>query len=133
MEFLQSLLGSASSDLSSLLIYVIIVAVFIVGLVLCIAPVVGTRGRLRAAIRSIKAGDKAKRSWQEDDFLGKGSLKAHWSAYLNNLFFADGEYHNASNVEDFINEETPSSTAPGAAHLATRCRACWCRWAFWAR
>ncbi len=106
MEFLQSLLGSASSDLSSLLIYVIIVAVFIVGLVLCIAPVVGTRGRLRAAIRSIKAGDKAKRSWQEDDFLGKGSLKAHWSAYLNNLFFADGEYHNASNVEDFINEET---------------------------
>ena len=106
MEFLQTLLGSASSDLSSLLIYVIIVAVFIVGLALCIAPVVGTRGRLRAAIRSIKAGERAKRSWQEDGFLGKGALMAHWSAYLNNLFFADGEYHNASNVEDFINEET---------------------------
>lgn len=106
MEFLQTLLGSASSDLSSLLIYAVIVAVFAVGLALCIAPVVGTRGRLRAAIRSIKAGEKAKRSWQEDDFLGRGSLMAHWSAYLNNLFFADGEYHNASNVEDFINEET---------------------------
>ncbi len=133
MEFLQSLLGSASSDLSSLLIYVIIVAVFHRGT----GAVHRARGRharpAARAIRSIKAGDKAKRSWQEDDFLGKGSLKAHWSAYLNNLFFADGEYHNASNVEDFINEETPSSTAPGAAHLATRCRACWCRWAFWAR
>lgn len=117
MEFLQTLLGSASSDLSSLLIYVIIVAVFIVGLALCIAPVVGTRGRLRAAIRSIKAGERAKRSWQEDGFLGRGALMAHWSAYLNNLFFADGEYHNASNVEDFINEETVIY-GPGRAAFA---------------
>ena len=25
---------------------------------------------------------------------------------MNNLFFADGVYHNASNVEDYINEDT---------------------------
>lgn len=106
MEVLKSLLSSATANLSNLLIYVIIVAVFLLGLICCILPVLGTRRKLRGAIRAIKAGDKSKRSWQEDEFLGKGSLLAHWSAYLNNLFFADGVYHNASNVEDFINEET---------------------------
>ena len=106
MEFISSLIGSATANLSNIFIYIVIVAVFIVGIACCIAPVLDTRGRLRRAVRSIKAGTKAKRSWQEDDFLGKGALMAHWSAYLNNLFFADGEYHNASNVEDFINEET---------------------------
>lgn len=105
MDFIQSLFGSGSS-LSNIIIYIVIVAVFIVGLVYCIAPVLDNRGRLRRAVRTIKAGSKAKRSWQEDEFLGKGSLMSHWSAYLNNLFFADGSYHNASNVEDFINEET---------------------------
>ena len=38
--------------------------------------------------------------------IGVGIWFAHWSEYLNNLFFADGVYHNASNVEDYINEET---------------------------
>ena len=117
MDFLRSLIGSATADLSNILIYAVIVAVFIVGLVCCIAPVLNTRGQLRRAVRTIKAGSKAKRSWQEDDFLGKGSLMAHWSAYLNNLFFADGEYHNASNVEDFINEETVIY-APGRSAFA---------------
>ena len=106
MGFIESLLGSAKADLSNLIIYIAIVAAFIVGLVMCIAPVLETRSRLRRAIRSIKAGEKARRSWQEDTFLGKGTLMPHWSAYLNNLFFADGVYHNASNVEDFINEDT---------------------------
>lgn len=106
MEFIKSLFGSATSNWSDIAIYAVIVGVFILGLVCCIAPVLDSRRRLRSAIRSIKAGNKSKHSWQEDDFLGKGALMAHWSAYLNNLFFADGEYHNASNVEDFINEET---------------------------
>ena len=120
MEFLQSLLGSASSDLSSLLIYVIIVAVFIVGLVLCIAPVVGTRGRLRAAIRSIKAGrQRPSAPGRRTTSSARDALKAHWSAYLNNLFFADGEYHNATNVEDFINEET-AIYGPGPRRLCRR-------------
>ncbi len=106
MEFIKSLLGSATASLSNVLIYLVIILVFLIGILYCIVPVLDNRGRLRRAIRTIKAGNKAKRSWQEDDFLGKGPIMAHWSAYLNNLFFADGSYHNASNVEDFINEET---------------------------
>jgi len=105
MEFIKALIGTGSS-LSNIIIYIAIVLVFIVGLVYCIAPVLDNRGKLRRAVSTIKSGGKAKRSWQEDGFLGKGSLMSHWSAYLNNLFFADGSYHNASNVEDFINEET---------------------------
>ena len=105
MEFIKSFLGMGGS-LSNIIIYIVIVAVFILGLIYCIAPVLSNRGLLRRGIRTIKAGGKGKRLWQEDAFLGKGNLMAHWSAYLNNLFFADGSYHNASNVEDFINEET---------------------------
>lgn len=104
MEFLSTLFGSA--NYSNILIYLVIIAVFLIGILYCIVPVLDNRGRLRRAVRIIKAGNKAKRSWQEDGFLGKGPIMAHWSAYLNNLFFADGSYHNASNVEDFINEET---------------------------
>lgn len=105
MDIIKSLLG-LDGGISNIIIYMVIIAVFIIGLIYCIAPVLDNRGRLRRAVSTIKAGSKAKRSWQEDEFLGKGSLMSHWSAYLNNLFFADGSYHNASNVEDFINEET---------------------------
>lgn len=120
MDFIQTLFGSATaslSGLSNLLIYLVIIAVFLVGILCCIVPVLDNRGRLRRAVRTVKAGSKAKRSWQEDEFLGKGSIMAHWSAYLNNLFFADGSYHNASNVEDFINEETVIY-GPGRAAFA---------------
>ena len=55
MGFIESLLGSAKADLSNLIIYIAIVAAFIVGLIMCIAPVLETRSRLRRAIRSIKA------------------------------------------------------------------------------
>ena len=104
MKAILTMLGSGS--FSDIVVYAIIIVVFIVGLLLCIAPVIDTRNRLRRAIRDLRAGDKSKRSWQENNFLGRGSLLAHWSAYMNNLFFADGVYHNASNVEDFINEDT---------------------------
>lgn len=104
MKAILTMLGSGS--FSDIVVYAIIIVVFIVGLILCIAPVIDTRNRLRRAIRDLRAGDKSKRSWQENNFLGRGSLLAHWSAYMNNLFFADGVYHNASNVEDFINEDT---------------------------
>lgn len=107
MEFLKSLLGSAAADLSNVIVYVIIVAVFIVGLICCVQPVVETRGKLRRAIKKLKEDGKTKRSWEDDYFLGKGALLEHWSAYLNNFFFAeDGVFHNPSDVKDFINEET---------------------------
>ena len=110
MEYIHNLLngmlsGSVNS-ISSAIIYVAIVLLFIIGLIRCIAPVMGTRGTLKRAIRSIRSQGDKKYAWQEDTFLGKGTLYAHWSQYLNNLFFADGVYHNASNVEDYINEET---------------------------
>ncbi len=115
MEAIKTVLGSSS--FADIAIYAIIVIVFIIGLCLCIAPVIDTRNHLRRAIRNLRAGEKSKRSWQENNFLGRGTLLAHWSAYMNNLFFADGVYHNASNVEDFINEDTVIY-GPGRAAFA---------------
>lgn len=121
MNFFQSVLQSFSqnalSGVSNVVVYVAIVVLFVVGLVRCIAPVVHTRGTLRRAIRSIRSQGDKKYAWQQDDFLGKGALYPHWSEYLNNLFFADGVYHNASNVEDYINEETVMY-GPGRASFA---------------
>ena len=98
-------------------VYLAIAALLILSFFKCILPVWRTRSLLRRGIRSLRKGEKSKRSWQEDTFLGKGALYPHWSEYLDNLFFADGEYHNASNVEDYINEETVISQ-PGRASLA---------------
>ena len=132
MNFFQSFFSNnALSNVSNLVVYAAIVVLFVVGLVRCIAPVVHTRGTLRRAIRSIRSQGDKKYAWQQDDFLGKGALYPHWSEYLNNLFFADGVYHNASNVEDYINEETvmptswvirrPSCTAPAGPPSPSRC------------
>ena len=106
MGFVEALKSQMAGSIFNILVYAAIVFVFIMGLVKCIVPVIRTRGLLRRAVHNIRAGSDAKQSWQEDDFLGKGVLSSHWSEYLNNLFFADGAYHNASNVEDYINEET---------------------------
>ena len=106
IDFAQKMFAGSMNSVSSLVIYIAIVVLFLVGLVRCVFPVMRTRGLVRRAIRSIREGGDKKYAWQEDDFLGKGALFAHWSDYLNNLFFADGRYHNASNVEDYINEET---------------------------
>ena len=54
MEVMNALLGL--SNVTNILVYIVIIAVFIVGLVCCIAPVLDTRGRLRKAIRLIKQG-----------------------------------------------------------------------------
>ena len=117
MSFFQSFFDNALSGVSNLLVYAGIVALFVVGLIRCIAPVMHTRGTLRRAVRSIRSQGDNKYAWQQDDFLGKGTLYPHWSEYLNNLFFADGVYHNASNVEDYINEETVMY-GPGRASFA---------------
>lgn len=104
MKYIENIVGSVDS-IASMLVYVLIVVLFVFGFIKCILPVIHNRSVLRRAVHSIKSGDK-KDSWQDDYFLGKGVLYSHWSEYLNNLFFADGDYHNPSNVEDFINEET---------------------------
>ncbi len=117
MDFIRSFFSNALSGVSNLVVYIGIVALFVVGLIRCIAPVVHTRNTLRRAARSIRSEGSNKYAWQQDDFLGKGTLFPHWSEYLNNLFFADGVYHNASNVEDYINEETVMY-GPGRASFA---------------
>ena len=117
IQYIRSLFSGSLSGISSLVVYVAIVVLFIIGLTRCVFPVVHTRGVLRRAIRSIRSSGDKKYAWQEDNFLGKGTLLAHWSEYLNNLFFADGRYHNASNVEDYINEETVIY-GPGRASFA---------------
>ena len=101
----------------SVVVYGAIIALFVIGMFSCIWPVSTNRKRLQRAVAILKQGDKAKRSWQEDRFLGRGSLMPHWSEYLNNLFFADGEYHNPANVEDYINEETVID-GPGRSKLS---------------
>ena len=106
MEFIQKIIPTLISDIGNLLVYLSIVVVFIVGIYKCILPVMHNRRVLKKAIRSIRSDGSNKYAWQEDNFLGKGELYPHWSEYLNNLFFADGVYHNASNVEDYINEDT---------------------------
>ncbi len=108
----MQVLDFLSGSWLDMLVYAIIIFVFVIALVKCVAPVLHNRNLLRRAIRNIRAGAQAKQSWQEDNFLGDGALCSHWSEYLNNLFFADGVYHNASNVEDYINEETVIS-GPG--------------------
>ena len=117
MDFFKTFFSNALSGVSNLLVYAGIVALFAAGMIRCIAPVMHTRGTLRRAIRSIRSAGDTKYAWQKDDFLGKGTLFSHWSEYLNNLFFADGVYHNASNVEDYINEETVIY-GPGRASFA---------------
>ena len=116
MDFIRSFFSNAFSGVFNLLVYAGIVALFVVGFIRCIAPVIHTRNTLRRAVRSIRS-QSDKYAWQQDDFLGKGTLFPHWSEYLNNLFFADGVYHNASNVEDYINEETVMY-GPGRASFA---------------
>ena len=106
IDYLKTMMAGSLTSASSVVIYVVIVLLFILGLVRCVFPVMRNRGLIRRAIKSIRTGGDKKYAWQEDEFLGKGALFAHWSDYLNNLFFADGRYHNASNVEDYINEET---------------------------
>ena len=97
LSFLQGVIGGS---VLNVLVYAIILLVFIFGMIKCVLPVLRTRGMLRSAVRNVRAGEEAKRSWQSTDFLGKGALFDHWCEYLNNLFFADGVDHNPSSVED---------------------------------
>lgn len=115
---LARIVANYMDDVINITVYIAIIALLLLSFVKCVLPVWRTRALLRRAIRNIKQGEKSKRSWQEDHFLGKGALYPHWSEYLDNLFFADGEYHNASNVEDYINEETVIAQ-PGRSALAS--------------
>lgn len=113
---MQWLVRSGTSAANAL-VYIAIVLLFVVSIAKCAFPVMESRRVLRRAVRMIKSGEKSRHSWQEETFLGKGNLFMHWREYLNNLFFADGEFHNPSNVEDYINEDT-AVYGPGRATLS---------------
>ncbi|MDO4548364.1 MAG: MotA/TolQ/ExbB proton channel family protein [Clostridia bacterium] len=115
----QMLLGGGEwlGSVASAFVYIAIIAIFIVGIFKCVIPVAHARARISRATHLLKQGEKSKHSWQEDDFLGRGAIYPHWKEYLNNLFFADGVFHNPSNIEDFINEDTVIY-GPGRSNLA---------------
>ncbi|MBQ2956659.1 MAG: MotA/TolQ/ExbB proton channel family protein [Clostridia bacterium] len=104
------------SNLGEFSVYFIIVVIFIVGLIKCILPVLNSRASLRKATRRLRHSED-RDIWQDKAFLGKKSvLTVHWSAYLNSRLFANDEYHNASPLDDYINEDT-AIYEPGFAKL----------------
>lgn len=117
MDMLTGASGSWVTELLTLFVYVAIAVLFVLCVIKCVLPVLRTRRVLRRAIAEIKKRENAQKSWQDETFLGKGALYPHWSDYLNNLFFADGEFHNPSSVEDYINEDT-AVYGPGRAQFA---------------
>ena len=105
MNFIASWLSSLSGSGTNIIIYIAIVVMFLIGVAMCVAPVIETRGRLQKALRRLRRKERSN-VWRDENFLGKGALLEQWSAYLKNLRFSDGVYHSAASVEDFINEET---------------------------
>ena len=64
LEYLKTMIAGSMSSVSNLVIYVAIVILFVAGLIRCVVPVVRTRGLIRRAIRSIRAGGDKKYSRQ---------------------------------------------------------------------
>ncbi len=112
-EFGQTII----SNLMEFSVYLIIIVIFCVAFAKCIMPVVRSRNCLRKAARKLRRSQE-RDIWQDKGFLGKRSpLSAHWNAYLNSRLFANDEYHNASPLDDYINEDT-AIYEPGFSTLA---------------
>ncbi len=120
-DFLSSLWthirGWNFATLASALVYAAIVGLFMVAFLRCIRPVRYCRSKLKNAIRAIKKSSGGAQPWQDKYFLGKGMLYPVWCEYLNSRNFADSNYHNASPLEDYINEDTVISE-PGRQALS---------------
>lgn len=104
-EFLNEIASSLAKNLAQGLVYIAITALFIVALIKCIMPVMQARGQLKRGVRRIRRND-SKDVWQDKRFLGRGPLAVPWVEFLNSRLFADDEYHNASPIDDYINEDT---------------------------
>ena len=120
METLKSVWNTVSTQFGNnileWLVYIAIGLLFIVALLKCIMPVVKARRHLNRGARRIRRGDN-KEAWQDKRFLGKGPLTAPWMEFLNSRLFADDEYHNASPIDDYINEDS-AIYAPGFTSFA---------------
>ena len=104
------------TTLATALVYAAIIGLFVVAYLRCIRPVRYCRGKLKNAIRAVKKANGTQ-PWQDKYFLGKGMLYPVWCEYLNSRNFADSNYHNASPLEDYINEDT-IITDPGRLGLS---------------
>ncbi len=89
---------------TNLVLYFLLAAVFIFCLIRCIAPLSASRYALTRGARAIRKGDKAKRSWRDEGFLG-GSMQAGWSAFLKNQFFLEEQFGGSARVTDYISED----------------------------
>ena len=63
MDFLEMFLGSSGGldAVINISVYTVIVLLFIVGIIRCIAPISRTRATIRRAIRSIKQGARGRK------------------------------------------------------------------------
>ncbi len=111
-EFGMTILG----NLTEFSVYLVIIIIFVVALIKCIMPVTRCRAALKKAARKLRRSEDPD-IWQDKGFLGKKSpLSVHWNVYLNSRLFANDEYHNASPLDDYINEDT-AVYEPGFATL----------------
>ena len=104
-EILNEIAGQLAKNLAQGIVYIAIALLFIVALIKCIVPVMQARRQLQRGVRRIRR-DETKEAWQDKRFLGKGPLAVPWVEFLNSRLFADDEYHNASPIDDYINEDT---------------------------
>ena len=97
--------GQLAKNAAEMLVYAAMIVLFVIGILRCIVPVSQCRRQLKRGTRRIRRNDN-KEIWQDKRFLGRGPLTPSWSEYLNSRLFADDEYHNASPIDDYINEDT---------------------------
>ena len=88
----------------NLVLYILLTAVFLYCLLRGIAPLTASRQALQRGVRSIRKGEKSKRSWRDEGFLGS-QLQARWSAYLKTQFFLEEQFEASAKVEDYIGED----------------------------
>ncbi len=96
----------------NLILYILLAVVFLYCLIRCIAPLTASRQALLRGARSIRKGEKAKRSWREENFLGS-AMQVRWSAFLKTQTFLEEQFEASAKVEDYIGEDEvcPPETA----------------------
>lgn len=86
------------------ILYILLAAVFLFCLIRSVAPLTASRQALLRGVRAIRKGEKSKRSWREEGFLGS-AFQARWSAFLKNQTFLEEQFGGSAKVEDFIGED----------------------------
>ncbi len=108
----MKLLSAANSGLNAfylsggvnVILYILLAAVFLYCLIRTVGPLTASRQALARAVRSIRKGDKAKRSWREEGFLGS-AMQTRWSAFLMSQTFLEEHFGGSAKVEEFIGED----------------------------